>query len=614
MKKKSIVRRFAWTIGSLTSLLILILIGYTAFTNLNIMGNSVKQYVMEVNKLQSSQVALEFDKTEQQVKMLAEVFQLPSENREFVIQALQNSFSQNDNLYSLSTIWESNGFDGRDIKWRKKAGSNSDGRFIPSITQKGLSLYEGVDVRDNQDFLRKVMESDIVMVSDPHMRNGILCTSIAAPIVRNGKNVGVVCADLKLEEIQRIMEGADVFRGIGEISVVANNGIVVANSKRSSVVGKSVKDLVPDFELHMSYLKSGKEIMWDDGQFGYIISPLKIGNPNEPWQIFITGPVLAIMQDALHQLKVQVSIGLLVVLAVILIVIIVVKRAFKPLIELTGASSHIAKGDLSKRIAIKSTDEIGQLASTFNEMAERLSEVIGVISENTLTINSASQELTSISQQLSQGASEQASSTEEISSSMEEMTSNIQQNTDNANHTEKMANKVEEGMNKVSTAASQSMASVKEISESIAVITEIAFQTNILALNAAVEAARAGESGRGFAVVAAEVRKLAERSRTVANQVAALAKKSLEDTKNAGDMLNAIIPDIKDTARLIQEIAASSYEQNTGAEQINSSIQQLNQVTQQNAAVAETVSSNAEELASKVAQLEEAISYFKLNE
>jgi len=613
MKQKSIVKKFAWTIGTLTSVLIIGLIAYTAITNLQLMGEGVKQYVMEVNKLQSSKIGAEMNQTRLLVKNIAEVFEVENPDRQWAISVLDQSFKKNSDLQSIGIIWEPNGFDSKDAAFKGKPGSSADGQFIPLVSNRGIEVNTFFNNQELIERYRKVKADLKPTVSTPQEINGELVVGFYSPIIRSGKLVGVACASLKLDKIQTILEGTDVFRGIGEISVVANNGTIVANSKQKNLIGKSLEELVPDYNLHMGYLKNGTQIMWDDGQSGFIISPIKLGNDEEPWQIYITGPVTAIMQDALHQLKVQVIIGLLLVILVIGVVIIVVKRSFQPLLNLNQASGSIAKGDLSKRIEVQSTDEIGQLAATFNEMSEQLSQVIGVIADNSFSINSASQELTSISQQLSQGASEQASSTEEISSSVEEMVANIQQNTDNANSTEKMAKQVESDMAVVSEASKQSMESVKEIAESIDVISEIAFQTNILALNAAVEAARAGESGRGFAVVAAEVRKLAERSRIVATKVSALSKKSLEDTQRAERLLNSTMPNISKTGLLIQEIAASSYEQNTGAEQINSAIQQLNQITQQNAAVAESVSSSAEELVSKVSQLEDAISYFKLH-
>ncbi|SDC94950.1 methyl-accepting chemotaxis protein [Williamwhitmania taraxaci] len=612
MKQKSIVKKFAWTIGTLTSILIIGLIAYTAITNLQLMGEGVKQYVMEVNKVQSGKIGAELDKTLLQVKNLAEVFEVKQSDRDWAIKVLEQSFQKNSDLQSLSIIWESNGFDGNDAVNKGKIGSDSEGRFIPMVSQAGITtnnIFENTEFNDCYITTKSKQSST---VSNPKEINGNLIVSLASPILRSGKLVGVVCANLQLKKIQTILEGTDVFRGVGEISVISNNGFIVANSKHPNLIGKSLKEVVPDYDLHMGYLHNGTQIMWDDGTNGFIVSPIIIGNTDEPWQIFIIGPVAALMQDALHQLKVQVIIGLILIILMIGVVIVVVKRSFQPLLNLNEASVLIAKGDLSKRVQVHSKDEIGQLASTFNEMAERLSEVIGAIAENSFSINSASQELTSISQQLSQGASEQASSTEEISSSIEEMAANIQQNTDNAHHTEKMSKQVEEDMEKVIEASKKSMESVKEIAESIEVISEIAFQTNILALNAAVEAARAGESGRGFAVVAAEVRKLAERSRVVATKVNTLSKKSLDDTQRAQSLLNTTMPNITNTSRLIQEIAASSYEQNTGAEQINSAIQQLNQITQQNAAVAESVSSSAEELVSKVNLLEDAISYFNL--
>lgn len=193
---------------------------------------------------------------------------------------------------------------------------------------------------------------------------------------------------------------------------------------------------------------------------------------------------------------------------------------------------------------------------------------------------------------------------------MEEMTANIQQNTENAQRTDRISHKVSQGVKEVGLASKESLVSIKNIAEKISIINDIAFQTNILALNAAVEAARAGEHGRGFAVVAAEVRKLAERSKLAADEIVLLASKSVAVTEGSAKLLETLIPEIGETARLVQEITSASLEQSSGANQVNNAIQQLNQVVQQNAGTSQQMAISSEELKSFADGLKETIRYF----
>jgi methyl-accepting chemotaxis protein len=195
---------------------------------------------------------------------------------------------------------------------------------------------------------------------------------------------------------------------------------------------------------------------------------------------------------------------------------------------------------------------------------------------------------------------------------MEEMTSNVKQNADNAGQTETIARRSAADAEASGVAVGRAVEAMQTIASKINIVQEIARQTDLLALNAAVEAARAGEHGRGFAVVASEVRKLAERSQAAAAEIGTLSADTVKVAREAGEMLSKLVPDIKKTAQLVEEITAACREQDVGSAQINTAIQQLDKVTQQNASASEQVSSTSEELSSQAEQLQHTISYFRI--
>lgn len=286
-----------------------------------------------------------------------------------------------------------------------------------------------------------------------------------------------------------------------------------------------------------------------------------------------------------------------------------------PMVDMVNNLNKLADGDLKVHISENHRsrkDEIGELATSLQNHITKLSEIVSDINSVSSTVTVASKELEFTSEELNKGANSQAAATEEISSSMEEMLATIAQNSDNAVKAKNTSLRISEDIKAVHDSSKDSLQSIIRIAEKIKIIDDIAFQTNLLALNAAVEAARAGEAGRGFAVVAAEVRRLSERSRMAGLEINEIAKSSVDKSVYSSDLLNKIIPEISNTALLVQEIAEASIEQNSGVEQVNSSLQELNNVTQNNSSSSEELNQKAELLTEHAAQLTNVIQYFKI--
>jgi methyl-accepting chemotaxis protein len=272
----------------------------------------------------------------------------------------------------------------------------------------------------------------------------------------------------------------------------------------------------------------------------------------------------------------------------------------------------IADGNLT--VDAKPLSDKDVLGLALKRMVERLRAIVADAQGAAEFVSSGSQELSASAEELSSGATEQASSAEEASSSMEEMAANIKQNADNASQTEKIARQSSADAQASGDAVNRAVQAMQTIAEKITFVQEIARQTDLLALNAAVEAARAGEHGKGFAVVASEVRKLAERSQAAAAEISTLSGQTVTVAREAGEMLGKLVPDIKKTAELVEEISAACREQDIGADQVNQAIQQLDKVIQQNASASEQMSATSEELAAQAEQLQSSIAFFRIDD
>jgi methyl-accepting chemotaxis protein-1 (serine sensor receptor) len=284
------------------------------------------------------------------------------------------------------------------------------------------------------------------------------------------------------------------------------------------------------------------------------------------------------------------------------------------------------EGDLTKRLEVRTRDELGQVSASFNAFMDKLHDIIAEAKATADHVATAAQELSAASDHISQTTQEQASSLEETAAALEEITGTVKQSADNARQANRLAvgsRDVAEKGGQVVRDAVTSMAGINQASKRIAdivtTIDEIAFQTNLLALNAAVEAARAGEQGRGFAVVASEVRNLAQRSAMAAKEIKGLIQDSVakveagsELVNRSGETLTEIVGSVKRVTDIIAEIAAASQEQTLGIDQVNVAVARMDQVTQANAAQTEELSSTAQALAEQATGLQALVGGFKV--
>jgi methyl-accepting chemotaxis protein len=320
------------------------------------------------------------------------------------------------------------------------------------------------------------------------------------------------------------------------------------------------------------------------------------------------------MNSTKFELIITFAVGTLlsvIILSIIILYLFNLNITNKIQIILKGIK-ELTSGNLSASVDLVSQDELGQIATSINDLSAQIRTVVGEIMEETENLRSASTELNQSATGMSDDANQLASIAEEVASSMEEMVSTIQLNSSNALSTEQISKLAASEMENVGKYSGESLVYIKEIAQKILIINDIAFQTNLLALNAAVEAARAGEAGRGFSVVAAEVKKLADRSRVAADEIQRLSKTCVKQTEQSVNSVKSLEPEILKTVELVQEISIASKEQYSGAEQVNNALQSLNVITQKNTGNSEEMAAQATVLSGQAEKLTSIVSYFNL--
>ncbi|MBX4952725.1 HAMP domain-containing protein [Rhizobium binae] len=294
--------------------------------------------------------------------------------------------------------------------------------------------------------------------------------------------------------------------------------------------------------------------------------------------------------------------------------------------ELAAGLERMSKGDISTTIEAPFIGRLEQLREDFNSSMVRLQITMRHIRDNVERIQGNGNQMARSAEDLAKRTEHQAASLEETAAAVEEITATVRSNADRARDADQIvrqAKRTADDSAGVVNNAIEAMRRIegdsREIEQIISVIDEIAFQTNLLALNAGIEAARAGEAGNGFAVVAMEVRELAQRSATAAQEIKSLITKSTSEVKSGsqfvqetGTVLAKISAQIASINQHVETISRASHDQSIALQEVNSTVNRMDQMTQQNATMVEETTAASKDLAGEVDALMSLVRQFKI--
>ncbi|MBI9084862.1 MAG: Cache 3/Cache 2 fusion domain-containing protein [Desulfobacterales bacterium] len=454
--------------------------------------------------------------------------------------------------------------------------ASPDGDIVAAAEE---SVVGKVNVKERPYFQPAMKGETIVSKVLASRQSGNPVFMIAAPLKEKDDVKGVIFAVVNLAAFSRQFIAPIKIGDSGYAYIAGSDGLVIAHPDPAVLM----KVNLTDYDWGKRILSEGK------GLFIYTFEGVKKlvafdRESRQQWIVVVTAPAAEIMAPVRAIGRINLAVGLVVVLAAGLMVLLLVRSAVNPI-------------NRAVRGLNKSADQVG----------------------------TASSQVASASQTLASGASQQAASLEESSASLEEMASMTRQNADNADQADKLmaetrqvvASATESMIQLITSMTAISKAS-EETSKIIKTIDEIAFQTNLLALNAAVEAARAGEAGAGFAVVADEVRNLAMRAADAAKNTSTLIEDTGKKVREGSTLVNRTndaFAQVSDqagkVADLVGEIAAASKEQAEGITQVNRAVVEMDKLTQQNAASAEESASSSEEMSAQAEQMKDLIGQLK---
>lgn len=327
----------------------------------------------------------------------------------------------------------------------------------------------------------------------------------------------------------------------------------------------------------------------------------------------------------------------------------------RPIQNILGRIRDIAdgEGDLTKRVEVNSTDEIGQLGASINQFLAQLQTLIRQVADSTLQVAAAAEQMSTIAAGQDRLVNEQYSAIDQVSTAATEMTAAIHEVADNAHSTAEAASQADKQGHAASEVVGQTMSALRRLAGDVeeaagvinrleqdsdkiggvlSVIQAIAEQTNLLALNAAIEAARAGEQGRGFAVVADEVRALAARTQASTRDIqemiqslqagsgqavavmqrgATLASQSVEQAAGAERSLSDTAQSVVRINDMAAQIASACEEQSQTTEEIARNISGIRDLSNQAAQSSEESRQASEAMARLAANLQQQVGRFR---